>query len=91
MPQHVSELPVGSPMLGFAMVSTSLHQMLLLKVGRELIRCGHTFSLLVSAHDALSLQVVSGVSDLQMLTFQGPLYAGQEERAASLPQDPQEV
>ena len=73
------------------MVSTSLHQMLLLKVGRELIRCGHTFSLPVGAHDALSLQVVSGVSDLQMLTFPGPLYAGHEERAASLPQDPQEV
>jgi len=65
--------------------------MLLLKIGQELINRGHTFSLLVSAYDAMSLQVVSGVSHIQVLTFQGPLYAGTEEWAARLPQDPQEV
>ena len=91
MPQLVSELPVGSSILGFSMVGTSSHQMLLLKIGQELITRGHTFSLLVSAYDAMSLQVVFGVSHIQVLTFQGPLYAGTEEWAARLPQDPQEV
>jgi len=87
MPQHVPELPVGSFILGFVMVGTSSHQMLRLKIGRELISRGHTFSLLVNAYDALSLQVVSGVPGIQTLRFQGPLYAGTEEWAAS----PQEV
>lgn len=87
MPQHVPELPVGSFILGFVMVGTSSHQMLRLKIGRELISRGHTFSLLVNAYDALSLQVVSRVPGIQVLRFQGPLYAGTEEWAAS----PQEV
>ncbi len=69
------------------MVGTSSHQMLLLKVRQELVDRGHTFSLLVSAYDTMSLQVVSGVSNIQVLTFQGPLYAGTEEWTARLPQD----
>lgn len=91
MPQLVSELPVGSSILGFSMVGTSSHQMLLLKIGQELVNRGHTFSLLVTTYDTMSLQVVSGVSNIQVLMFQGPLYAGTEEWAARLPQDPQEV
>lgn len=96
MPQHVPELPVGSFILGFAMVGLRIG----LRHGWYKLASdaapqdragahsrGHTFSLLVSAYDALSLQVVSRVPGIQVLRFQGPLYAGTEEWAAS----PQEV
>ena len=87
----ISSLPAGCSILGFVSIGLRSHQMLSIKVGRELIARGHKFSILLSAYDEISRAVVHEDEPFQILTFQGHPGNGTHQWAARMPQDPKEV
>ena len=91
MPETASPLPTRFSVLGFATVGLCSHQMLLIKIGRELIARGHKFGLLLSAHDTISRAALENAKHIQLLTFEGHADSGTHNWAARMPQTPAEV
>ena len=77
--------------LGLANTGCYSHQMLIRKVGEELLVRGHEFAMLVSDVDVVGVEALAGVKGMQIIRFAGPPNIGTEAWAASLPQDPVEV
>ena len=65
----------------------------LVRVGKELARRGHNFTVLVSDQDSISRRVLKtrGFPGLEVVTFAGPPGVGSDAWAAEMSRDPQEV
>ena len=61
--------------------------LVLIRAGKELARCGHTFTVLLSDQDTVSR---AGVNT-KVITFPGPAGFGSKDWAADLSRDPQVV
>lgn len=90
-------LVMGSPcgraasILSVGAVGASSHHMNLIRVGKELCKRGHTFTVLVSDTDTKSRRVLQqrAFPGLHVITFRGPPGIGSEDWAASMSRDPQ--
>ena len=82
---------VAQNVLGFANTGCYSHQMLIRKIGEELVLRGHQFAMLVSEADEIGGEALAGTSGMRVIRFAGPLDIGTQAWAASLPQDPVEV
>ena len=63
------------------------------RVGKELAKRGHNFTVLVSQDDTISRRTIQkrAFPELEVITFKGPPGAGSDDWAASMSKDPQEV
>ncbi len=79
--------------LGFAVPGARSHQFAVLRVGQELAKRGHNFTLLVSSEEALDKQRLGkrAFDSLYMATFQGPEGIGTQEWFVNQPRDVAEV
>ena len=92
----VSTSTVAKAILGCAFTGAQSHHMSILRIGRELSARGHSFTMLLSSTDAVSIKTVnaSAYSGLQIVTFAGPsgvLAPGTEEWAAAFSRDTSKV
>ena len=84
-------MPVVQNVLGFANTGCYSHQMVIRKIGEELVLRGHHFAMLLSEADEIGGEALAGVSGMRIIRFAGPIGIGTQAWAASLPQDPVEV
>lgn len=80
----------AASILGFGTIGATSHQASLAAIGLELVRRGHTFRLLLSAHDELSRSRLAHepFKALNVLNFSGPPGVGTQKWRESVPRDP---
>lgn len=83
----------ASSILGFGLVGGRSHQLTILRIGRELIDRGHSFTLLTSVHEKLSPSMLDrvGARNVRIMTFDGPPGLGTEGWLRNLSRDPSQV
>ena len=62
----------ASSILAFATVGVRSHQLGMLRIGEELVRRGHQFTLLLSSQELLAKELSISVSNITIVTFMGP-------------------
>lgn len=84
----VTDVQAGS-ILGFAAIGARSHQYCMLRIGQELAARGHTFTLLVSDLENLSIHELGSkaFSGLNIVSFSGPPGIGTKEWYEQLSRD----
>ena len=82
-----------SSILGVATIGARSRTMNVVRLGRELVECGHSFTMLISEHDVIGAQTVNARTfpGLNTVSFKGPEGVGTEAWASSFTRDPQKV
>lgn len=80
----------AASVLGFASVGSTSHQASLGTIGLELVRRGHSFTLLLSSRDELSHSRLAHepFNVLDVMNFSGPSVIGTQEWRENIPRDP---
>ena len=88
-----SDVVKASSILSFALVGGQGHQLPMLRVGQELAARGHNFTMLVSAADEITRNLLESRTfpGLKLIMFDGPPFIGSREWFTTIPRDPRQA